>query len=51
MPPRLKKLAPDFDDEIYGDFNVCPLTKNEPGAMQFVCVQSFSNTVVKRHHT
>ncbi len=50
MPPELKKLAPDLDDEVYGDFTVCPYTSSKPGEMQFVCVESFSNAIVKRRH-
>jgi hypothetical protein len=45
MPPGLeKKLA--WDIFIFGDFEVCPFTKEEPGVMQFVCIASASHLVV-----
>jgi hypothetical protein len=35
----------DFDDVLYGDFLVCPYTKEQPGVMQLVCVESGKNLV------
>ncbi len=32
---------------VLGDFEVCPLTKERPGEMQMVCVESASKLVVK----
>jgi len=34
-----------WNDEVYGDFELCPLTKSRPGVMQFVCIKSASNLV------
>lgn len=31
-----------FDTEVYGDFKVCPFTKEKSGAMQMVCIESAS---------
>ncbi len=46
MPKSLEeKLNPDV--AIYGNFQVCPLTKERPGEMQVVCIESASNLVVK----
>ena len=36
------------DEEILGDFEVCPFTPTRKGTMQMVCVQSASNLVTKR---
>ncbi len=36
------------DEDIYGDFEVCPFTLERKGAMQFVCIESASHVVVKR---
>jgi hypothetical protein len=36
------------DETIYGDFEVCPFTRERRGAMQFVCIESASHLVVKR---
>lgn len=48
MPDYLLKLMPDFDDEVYGDFVVCPYKKHVPGRMQPVCVESGRHLVHKR---
>ena len=34
--------------EIYGDFNVCPFTKQKPGHMQMVCIESAAHPVAKQ---
>ena len=36
------------DEDIYGDFEVCPFTPERKGVMQFVCIESASHVVVKR---
>jgi hypothetical protein len=36
------------DEDIYGDFEVCPFTPERKGEMQLVCVESASHVVVKR---
>ena len=47
MPKSLEeKLSPGV--AIYGDFEVCPFTKDRPGQMQLVCIESASNLVVKK---
>ena len=49
LPPNLAKLLKgDFDDEVFGNFVVCPLTKDRTGEMQMVYVKS-ANTL-KYHH-
>lgn len=35
----------DWDTEDWGDFTVCPFTKEKPGYMQFVCIESASKVV------
>jgi len=37
-----------FDTEIYGDYEVCPFTKEKPGEMQMVCIESASHLVAKQ---
>ena len=32
--------AVDFRTRLYGDFEVCPLTREKPGEMQWVCIES-----------
>jgi hypothetical protein len=49
MPAELRETS-TFGVDIYGDFDVCPLSKKRPGAMQFVCVESAKNLVVKDYN-
>jgi hypothetical protein len=35
-------------DDIYGDFEACPLTPERPGEMQMVCISSASHLIRKR---
>lgn len=36
------------DNEIAGDFLVCPFTKPKPREMQLVCIESAKNTAVQK---
>ncbi len=36
------------DNEIIGDFLVCPFTKPKPREMQLVCIESANNTSVRK---
>ncbi|MFZ3212287.1 MAG: hypothetical protein WA188_12310 [Terriglobales bacterium] len=45
--PQNLKFNPG-DETIYGDFEVCPFTRERKGAMRLVCIESASNVVVKR---
>jgi len=36
------------DEDIYGEFEVCPFTPERKGVMRFVCIESASKLVVKR---
>jgi len=49
MPVELSDTS-TFGVEIYGDFEVCPLSKKKPGAMQFVCVESAKHLIVKDYN-
>jgi hypothetical protein len=40
MPPMLEVMANGDEFEIFGDFEVCPLSKPKKEAMQFVCIES-----------
>ena len=33
---------------VYGDYEVCPLSKTHPGWMQFVCIESAAHLVARR---
>lgn len=48
LPPNVEVLLKDFDDNIFGDFVVCPLSPERPGRMQMVLVKSASHLVNRR---
>ena len=49
LPPELDRYVGYFDDVVYADFLVCPLTAEKPHVMQMVCVESATNiTSTKR---
>jgi hypothetical protein len=37
-----------WDEEAYGDYLVCPFTKQKPGWMQMVCIESAAHVFTKR---
>lgn len=43
LPGSLGLHMNGFDDEAFGDFYLCPFTRERPGAMQFACVESAKN--------
>lgn len=43
LPLALSRKLGDFDDVATGNFEVCPLTKEQAGHMQIVCVSSVSS--------
>ena len=47
IPHNLEKKLSGFDVDVYGDFEVCPFTKNRAGEMQMVCVEFADHLVVK----
>lgn len=47
-PDVIKKLTvPGGFTDVYGDYEVCPLTRKRPGRMQMVCIASGSRMVTK----
>ena len=49
LPLEIKNKL-DWDKDVLGDFLVCPLTKQKPGRMQTVCIQSGTNLTVREHN-
>ena len=35
------------ENELVGDFQICPFTRSKPGEMQLICIESAKNVVVK----
>jgi|SRR5450755_1105219 hypothetical protein len=48
LPRALGDVMGDFNDVAIGDFEVCPLTLEQKGRMQIVCVASVSGVTVSR---
>ena len=46
--PEIIKQHVNLDTRLYGDFEVCPFTKEKPGEMQIVCVKAASKLVGER---
>jgi len=48
--PLPEKLAEhlNWDIEAWGNFEVCPFTKERPGVMQMVCIESASDLVYRK---
>ncbi len=40
IPPRLGKLLRAGQSDVWGDFEVCPLTYDIPGQRRLICIQS-----------
>jgi hypothetical protein len=45
LPPNVKKLLKSFNDQIFADFTVCPLTKERKGEMRIVQVKSATHVI------
>jgi hypothetical protein len=51
IPKGLRKALDEGGQwpEVFGDFEVCPFTKEKPGEMQMVCVESASRLVIEKN--
>jgi hypothetical protein len=48
MPAPIKKhISPD--SRIFGDFLICPFTKEKVGVMRYVCIDSANNLIVEKY--
>lgn len=47
VPQEIEKVL-TAETAIYADFVVCPYSKDEPGVMQYVCIDSVTNVVVRK---
>ncbi len=45
---RLLSRGDPMETVVFGDYDVCPLSKQHPGWMQFVCVESTAHLVARR---
>jgi hypothetical protein len=49
LPPSLRNCGWGGPRSMYGDFHVCPLSREQPGVMQFVCVESATGLVLEEY--
>jgi hypothetical protein len=47
LPRNVARRLDPSKNCIYGDFEVCPLEPERPGAMQMSCIESAKNIVVE----
>lgn len=47
IPESLRKRLNE-DDELIGDFMVCPFTRSKPGEMQLICIESAKNVLARK---
>ena len=47
IPENLAEAFQPFENQVYGDLEVCPYTTEKPAEMQFVCIESASRLRVE----
>ncbi|MCA1634467.1 MAG: hypothetical protein LC802_12425 [Acidobacteria bacterium] len=47
IPEELEKKL-DWENEVWGDFLVCPFTRQRPKEMQMICIEDGKNIVVRK---
>ncbi len=48
FPATVQRTFKPFHNQIFADFEVCPLEPERPGAMQAACIESAKNIVVDK---
>ena len=46
LPGNVAKIL-GLDNELFGDFRICPFTADRPGRMRIVCIDKASHLVVR----
>ncbi|MGC2163200.1 MAG: hypothetical protein WA634_14910 [Silvibacterium sp.] len=46
LPPNVQAKLKPFENQIYADFEVCPLEPEKPKTMQAACLEAAKNIVV-----
>ena len=47
MPSNLKRTFKPSENQVFGDFEICPLEPEREGAMQSACIEFAKNLAVK----
>ncbi len=48
LPMNVEKLLGDWPREVWGDYVVCPFTREKPKEMQMVCIASGKNLLSRK---
>ena len=48
VPQEVRELLTSFQTDLFGDFTVCPLSRQKPGEMQRVYVKAARNLVSRK---
>lgn len=49
LSKAVSKPGDAYGRDVFGDFEVCPLTKSKPGEMQMVCMESAGHLVTSEN--
>lgn len=47
IPEEIEKLL-NWESEVWGDFLVCPFTRQKANEMQMICIESGKNVVIRK---
>lgn len=47
IPAEIEKQL-NWETELWGDFEVCPFTRERPGEMRMICIESGKNLAVRK---
>ena len=48
LPANLMRKFRPLDNQVFADFEICPLEPERPGVMQAACIESAKNIVVQK---
>jgi hypothetical protein len=47
LPPEIERQL-NWETDVWGDFRVCPFTRQRPGHMQLICIESGKNLAARK---
>jgi hypothetical protein len=48
LPIKVEKLLEEWQSEVWGDYMVCPFTREKPKEMQMICIESGKNLFARK---
>lgn len=49
LPENVKRAFKPFQNQVFADFEVCPIRQKKPDRVQAVCVESAKKVVVQQY--